>query len=113
MAETIRSGRYQLPLSWKETLSLLKAYRMQRWHAECRGVEFRIDFVDWLVTWADSGHLSERGRRMDEYCMARDDGKGTVDKGAYEVGNVKIKTNRENGQEKEPDREACARGAKA
>lgn len=71
------------------------AYRLQRKNAKQRGVPFRFTFEQWWAEWEPYWHL--RGHRLDQYCMAR-----IGDRGAYEVGNVKIITNRENRQEQAP-----------
>ncbi len=56
-----------------------------------RGISFDLTFEQWLEIWESSGHLHERGRRRDQYQMAR-----TGDVGPYAVGNVSIITCREN-----------------
>ena len=69
-------------------------YIMQLHNAKKRGIEFKLTYREWLHIWLASGHINERGKRADQYCMAR-----IGDQGAYEVGNVEIKTNRANAQE--------------
>jgi len=64
--------------------------------ASQRGIPFLLSYKQWLKIWTDSGHLHERGRHCNQYQMAR-----FGDKGAYEVGNVKICTAKENRQEQE------------
>jgi len=74
-----------------------RAYCDHRDNARWRGsggVPFNLTFEQWLTIWQDSGHLPNRGHGGDKYCMARNG-----DRGAYEVGNVKIITNRENARE--------------
>lgn len=70
------------------------AYRMQKYNAERRGIPFLLSYKDWLSIWRASGKLSKRGKRRDQYVMAR-----RGDKGAYRVGNVQIITVRENSAE--------------
>lgn len=67
----------------------------QRVSARWRGIEFKLSFDEWWEIWQKSGHWQERGRGVDKYCMAR-----IGDKGAYEVGNVKIVTGSRNSSEK-------------
>ena len=73
---------------------LLKAYVEQKSKAKLRGVRWNLTFVEWWQVWEGSGKLSERGKRGDNYVMAR-----WMDKGSYEVGNVRIVTVRENSSE--------------
>ncbi len=68
------------------TLSLLeRAFRRQLRDAARREIVFKLSFGEWYSIWLKSGHLSERGRKKGQYVMGRNG-----DKGAYEVGNVKI-----------------------
>ena len=46
---------------------------------------FKLTFDQWINIWVTSGQLDNRGQRTGQYCMAR-----FGDKGAYEVGNVRI-----------------------
>jgi hypothetical protein len=64
---------------------LWKAFYSQRASASDRGIDFLLTFSEWLDIWAASGHLSERGKRIGCYCMAR-----YGDTGPYSVDNVKI-----------------------
>ncbi len=66
-------------------------YRQQRGNAKLRGIPFLLTPEEWWDIWQASGHWHERGRRKDQYCMAR-----FGDKGAYEKGNVEITTTHEN-----------------
>lgn len=59
--------------------------------AEHRGIRFTLTFDEWVAIWKASGHFHERGVWKGQYVMAR-----FGDKGAYEVGNVKIVTNQQN-----------------
>jgi hypothetical protein len=63
------------------------AYLDQRRNAEKRGIQWAITFPQWMEIWLASGHLYERGRGRDRYCMAR-----CHDRGAYALGNVYITT---------------------
>jgi hypothetical protein len=62
-----------------------------RRRAKHRGIPFLFTFDEWLSIWKDSGHFHERGNKRGQYVMARYN-----DKGAYEIGNVKIITAGEN-----------------
>jgi hypothetical protein len=70
---------------------LKKAYMQQKHNAKTRGVGFTISFEDWLSVWEDSGHLLERGRGADKYCMCR-----CNDTGDYALGNVFIEKGSKN-----------------
>ena len=70
---------------------LYAAFYSQRHSARLRNIEFLLTYEEWLQIWIDSGHLSERGRKKDQYVMAR-----FGDKGPYAVGNVKIVTANQN-----------------
>jgi len=41
--------------------ALLERYFQQRRSAEQRGIEWALDFWQWLEIWQTSGHLHERG----------------------------------------------------
>ena len=74
---------------------LRQSYHIQKHSAtKLRGIEFLLTFEEWLQIWLDSGHLHERGKDKDQYCMAR-----YGDRGAYAIGNVRIITNSENSRE--------------
>lgn len=62
--------------------------------AKRRNVPFTLTFDQWATIWLDSGKWDQRGWGADKYCMSR-----FGDLGGYEVGNVFIQTNRENGIE--------------
>ena len=64
---------------------LKQAYNSQKATSKIRGIEFLLTFDEWYKFWLDSGHLHERGKGKDKYCMAR-----FGDKGAYKLGNIKI-----------------------
>jgi hypothetical protein len=76
------------------TRSNCKAYRAyleQTNNSVQRGIQFEFSFAEWQWVWLASGHFDERGRDPEQFCMARHG-----DTGPYKVGNVAIKTNREN-----------------
>src|SRR3954454_3882775 len=62
-----------------------RAYRTQRVQARQRGVEWQLEYWEWLQIWQDSGHLEERGPHCGQWVMARNG-----DVGPYSAGNVKI-----------------------
>jgi len=76
---------------------LKRAFWKQKWHAKRRDIVFSLTFDEWLAIWTASGHLYDRGRRKDQYVMAR-----IADRGAYAVGNVVIITASENCIEQYP-----------
>jgi hypothetical protein len=67
---------------------------------------FLLTFEEWIDIWMISGKWHLRGRKSDEYCMARNN-----DIGHYEVGNVKIITNEENLSEAHKGKEKGTRSA--
>lgn len=73
---------------------LWAAWKQQKRGAFYRGIEWDLTFKQWLDIWQESGKLGERGLGKDLYCMARNH-----DIGPYAVGNVSIKTVRQNSQE--------------
>ena len=72
-------------------------YRMQRNSCKNRidrlnnPIEMRLTFEEWLDIWLQSGHWHERGCRKDQYCMSRYN-----DLGHYEIGNIEIKSVKDN-----------------
>lgn|SRR5215472_11376418 len=70
-------------------------YEQHRRNARKYNVPFLLSFEEWYDIWISSGHWNQRGQRSDQYCMAR-----YWDQGAYEVSNVRIITNHENGVER-------------
>lgn len=48
-------------------------------------VDMKLTFEQWLKIWVDSGKIYQRGKRIGQYCMCRND-----DIGHYEIGNVYI-----------------------
>lgn len=73
---------------------LTRAFGRQKESAAQRGIAFNLTFAQWLSVWQASGKLEQRGRGKRAYCMSR-----ISDKGGYEVGNVHIQTNEQNGRE--------------
>lgn len=67
----------------KKTLALLsqrnpaqarairKQYMWQKNKASRRGIPWQFNFASWLIFWIDSGHFYDRGRKGNQYCMAR------------------------------------------
>jgi hypothetical protein len=76
---------------------LKRKFRAQRKNAKRRNIEWAMTFEEWFRIWRQSGKLDMRGRCGDDYCMCR-----KLDAGAYEVGNVQIKTVHTNLTEKKP-----------
>ena len=62
-----------------------QAFTLQRCRARTRGIEWKLEYWEWLQIWQDSGHLHERGVRGGEWVMGRNG-----DVGPYALGNVKI-----------------------
>jgi len=80
------------PKSYPKPLSYARlCFHIQRCNAERRNHEWLLTFEQWWAVWEASDHWHERGRRPDQYCMARDG-----DEGPYAMDNVSIITNREN-----------------
>lgn len=67
------------------------AFVRQRSRAAVRGIEFKLTFEEWWNVWKQSGRWCQRGIYKNQYCMAR-----FGDCGAYEIGNVKIITAKQN-----------------
>ncbi len=72
------------------------SFWQQKSNAKRRGIIFKLTFDEWFDIWSRSGCFKKRGRGLGKYCMARFN-----DKGAYEVGNVKIMLFGENTGEQE------------
>lgn len=68
-------------------------YRAHRSRAERRGIGFKLTFEQWWELWEP--HYDKMGREKGCMCMCR-----TLDKGAYEVGNVRIDYVESNGHER-------------
>ncbi len=84
--------------------SLRDHYGDHKSNARKKGVQFKLSFEQWLRIWVESGHLEERGRHRGQYVMGR-----FGDKGAYEIGNVKILPHIENIKERKFSEETIAR----
>ena len=65
--------------------ALLERYFEQRQAAKQRGIEWALDFWQWLEIWQSSGHLHERGRCRGQFQMCR---RGDI--GPYASSNVRI-----------------------
>jgi hypothetical protein len=91
MTTASRSARYRE----RHRRDPLFLYRCHRANAGARDIPFRLTFDQWWRLWERSGKWKQRGNRSENYCMAR-----PGDKGAYEIGNVKICTNFENRAER-------------
>lgn len=68
-------------------------FKQHRQSAKHRGIDFNLTFEQWWELWAP--HWEKRGQGSQQMCMCR-----KADKGPYEVGNVRIATNKENQQER-------------
>jgi len=77
-----------------EIIRIRTAFKAQKASARARGIPWELTFEQWLVIWEDSGRWDERGRRKNQYCMARFN-----DEGPYAVWNVKIIKHSENSSE--------------
>ncbi len=67
-------------------------YELHRRGAIKRGIAFKLTFEEWWGLWEP--HWEKRGVGGQDLCMCR-----TRDEGAYELGNVRIATKKENAQE--------------
>jgi hypothetical protein len=76
-------------------------YNGQKSMAKKRGVEFKLDFVSWIVWWIQTGHFDERGVLNHNYQMCR-----IGDTGAYEWDNIYCAT----GEQNKDDRVIDAKG---
>jgi hypothetical protein len=70
-----------------------KKFNAHKGGAKKRGIEFKFTFNEWWDIWKP--HWANRGRGKGQFVMCR-----TMDKGAYEVGNVRIDTPKGNGRTK-------------
>lgn len=70
------------------------AYCSQRGSAKQRGIEWKMNFRQWLSIWLESGKLESRGKGIGKYVMSRKN-----DVGAYEPTNVFINLATENSRE--------------
>ena len=65
-------------------------YNVQRYHAEQRGIAFKLTFQEWCEFWG--ADIDRRGSSPDSLQMQR-----FADTGAYELGNIRKGTPRQNG----------------
>ena len=63
----------------------LKRFKEQKSAAKQRGIEWRLEYWEWLQIWIDSDHLEERGIRKGQWVMSR-----PGDVGPYSADNVRI-----------------------
>lgn len=75
-----------LPDPWGKFMGQIK-------NAERRGIAWNLTFREWWSLWEP--HYGDRGTRKTQKVMCR-----TLDRGAYEVGNVRIDYASANGHEK-------------
>lgn len=59
----------------------------QRNNAKKRGIDWDLNFFDWMTIWNESGKWDQRGLGIGKYCMAR-----KMDSGGYTADNVYITT---------------------
>src|SRR5262245_44280183 len=64
---------------------LLQRFLQQRRQASQRGIQWQLDYWEWLRILQDSGHLHERGRHRGQWQMCR-----LADIGPYASSNVRI-----------------------
>lgn len=86
---TIYTRRWQINNPWRHK------YNQATNNARVRNIPFLLSFDEWCGLWIESGKWEQRGWRRGQYCMAR-----FGDKGAYEVGNVRICLAEENRAER-------------
>lgn len=75
----------------RKTTAEHKKYIQHRHDAAKRDIPFLLTFEEWWQLWQDSGKWDHYGCHKGQFCMAR-----FGDKGAYEVGNVRICSTEEN-----------------
>jgi hypothetical protein len=72
----------------EQEMKIAKArYTQQLCQARNRNIEWLFTFETWIDMWIKSGKWKQRGRKTNQYCMAR---KGDI--GPYSVENVEIVT---------------------
>lgn len=74
---------------------VLKRFYAHRANAKLRNIPFLLTFHQWRRIWLESGKWDQCGWRRGQYCMAR-----FGDRGAYEIGNVRICLAEENRAER-------------
>lgn len=72
----------------------LDKFEHQRQRAKVRGIEWLLTFEEWWAIWQQSGKWPQRGRKGDQYVMAR---RGDV--GPYSTTNVLICLQRQNSRD--------------
>lgn len=77
--------------SYEEAREALSRFFEQRSRARQRGIGWEFTFSEWWAVWKQSGKWSLRGRKIEEYVMAR-----SRDAGPYAAWNVRIDTARNN-----------------
>lgn len=78
----------------RELRPLIRAFKNQKHNADCRGIEWRLTFPQWLAIWEASCKLHLRGRGAGRYCMSR-----ISDAGGYVAGNVHVQLCTDNSRE--------------
>jgi len=73
----------------------MNKYHTQRSQAKSRGIPWEFTPEEWWQMWSSSGKWEQRGRRADQFVMARNG-----DTGPYSPGNVRIVTVLENARER-------------
>jgi len=68
-----------------------RRYNAHKASAAQRNIEFKLSLEEWWTWWNTDDRWSNRGRGSTQYVMARHG-----DTGAYELGNIKCITSREN-----------------
>lgn len=82
-----------------------KAYDDQKRHASARGIPWNLSYEDFLELWLVSGKWSQRGKKINDFCMCR-----FGDKGPYSKTNVFIGSVKDNLRERWVDRELIDKG---
>jgi hypothetical protein len=72
-------------------------FQDQRGNAKRRGIRWELTYSQWLGLWMASGKIKLRGRKWDEFCMAR-----PGDAGPYSIDNVIIISNADNYRMRRP-----------
>ena len=67
------------------TKKVIQAFTQHKANAKKRGIEFKLTFDEWWDIWKP--HYHNKGTSVGQFVMCR-----TMDKGAYEVSNVRIDT---------------------
>jgi hypothetical protein len=86
---TLYTRQWQINNPWRHK------YNQANNNAKLRNIPFLLTFNEWQKIWMDSGKWEQRGWRKGQYVMAR-----FGDKGAYEIGNVRVCLAEENRAER-------------